>query len=118
MTQVAVCRIEEVPADRALCRRLAGGPHVAVARIEGGEAGFVVFENRCPHADGPIGQGRIAKNSIVCPWHFFRFDLTTGEPVGTESIMQLRLFPVSVREGSIWIELERDARSATEEAGS
>jgi nitrite reductase/ring-hydroxylating ferredoxin subunit len=118
MTRVAVCRIEEVPADRALCRRLAEGPHVAVARLDGGEPGFVVFENRCPHADGPIGQGRVSKNSIVCPWHFFRFDLATGKPVGMESIMQLRRFPVSISQGSVWIELERDGRTVTEGSSS
>ena len=105
MTQLAVCRIDEVPADRALCKQLPGGPQVAVARINGSDPGFAVFENRCPHAHGPIGQGRVRNNAIVCPWHFFRFDLTTGKPVGTESIMQLRRFPVSVRGDEICIEL-------------
>ena len=105
MAQIAVCRIDEVPADTALCKRLPGGQRVAVARLTGHEPAFAVFENLCPHAQGPLGQGRVRNNAIVCPWHFFRFDLTTGKAVGTNSIMQVRCFPVSVSGDEIRIEL-------------
>lgn len=105
MAQIAVCRIDEVPADTALCKRLPGGQQVAVARLTGSEPPFAVFENLCPHAQGPLGQGRVRNNAIVCPWHFFRFDLITGKAVGTESIMQVRRYPVSVSGDEIRIEL-------------
>jgi nitrite reductase (NADH) small subunit len=105
VAQIAVCRIDEVPADTALCKRLPGGQRVAVARLTGCEPGFTVFENLCPHAQGPLGQGRVRNNAIVCPWHFFRFDLITGKAVGTESIMQVRRYPVSVSGDEIRIEL-------------
>ena len=101
--------VEAIALGRALC---AGCVMVTLTKHESERVRIAM------HADGPIGQGRIAKNSIVCPWHFFRFDLTTGRPVATESIMRLRRFPVSISRGSIWIELERDVRSATEGAGS
>jgi nitrite reductase/ring-hydroxylating ferredoxin subunit len=105
VAQIAVCRIDEVPADTALCKRLPGGQQVAVARLTGSEPPFAVFANLCPHAQGPLGQGRVRNNTIVCPWHFFRFDLITGKAVGTESIMQVRCFPVSVSSDEIRIEL-------------
>jgi nitrite reductase (NADH) small subunit len=105
VAQIAVCRIDEVPAEAALCKRLPGGQRVAVARLTGHEPAFAVFENLCPHAQGPLGQGRVRNNAIVCPWHFFRFDLTTGKAVGTDSIMQVRCFPVSVSGDEIRIEL-------------
>jgi nitrite reductase (NADH) small subunit len=105
VAHIAVCRIDEVPADTALCKRLPGGQQVAVARLTGSEPPFAVFENLCPHAQGPLGQGRVRNNAIVCPWHFFRFDLITGKAVGTESIMQVRRYPVSVSGDEIRIEL-------------
>jgi len=105
VAQIAVCRIDEVPTDTALCKRLPGGQRVAVARLTGSEPPFAVFENLCPHAQGPLGQGRVRNNAIVCPWHFFRFDLITGKAVGTESIMQVRRYPVSVSGDEIRIEL-------------
>lgn len=105
MAQLTVCRADEVPKGAALCRRLPGGLQVAVARLNGSETGYVAFENRCPHASGPLGQGKLHDGTIVCPWHFFRFDLATGKPVGIESIMQVRRFPVSVSGGEIKIEV-------------
>jgi len=106
MGLMTVCRTEEVPADAALCKRLPGGLSVAVAKLNGSAGGFVAFENRCPHAQGPVGEGKLHGNSIVCPWHFFRFDLATGKPVGMESsVMTLRRFPVTVSGGEIRIEV-------------
>jgi nitrite reductase (NADH) small subunit len=105
MPQVTVCKAEEVPKDAALCRRLPSGLRVAVAALAGSPSGFVAFENLCPHAQGPVGEGRVHGQAIVCPWHFFRFDLATGKPVGMESVMRLRLFPVSVADGEIRIEV-------------
>jgi len=105
MPQVKVCRTDEVPSDTALCKRLESGLRIAVARLGGGEAGFVAFENLCPHAQGPVGNGQVRGDTIVCPWHFFRFDLRTGKPVGMESVLQLKLFPVAVNNGEISIDI-------------
>lgn len=35
----------------------------------------------CPHLDGPLYEGTIVGEHIVCPWHFWRFDLRTGKRV-------------------------------------
>jgi nitrite reductase/ring-hydroxylating ferredoxin subunit len=103
MAQVTVCRTDEVPSGSAFCTRLPSGLRVAVAHL--GESGFIAFENRCPHADGPVGNGQVRGDTIVCPWHFFRFDLKTGKPVGMESVLQLKLFPVVVNDGEISIDI-------------
>ena len=107
MARVTVCKVEEVPAGAALCKRLPDGLRIAVAPLKGHGAGFVAFEHRCPHANGPIGEGAIKNGQIVCPWHFFRFDLATGKAAGMaqESVLQLRLYPVVVERGEISIEV-------------
>jgi nitrite reductase/ring-hydroxylating ferredoxin subunit len=33
----------------------------------------------CPHAGGPIGQGNLQDNLVVCPWHEWAYDCRTGE---------------------------------------
>ena len=105
MALVTVCRTDDVPTDTALCKRLPGGLQVAVAKLNGSAAGFVAFENKCPHAQGPVGEGKLHGSQIVCPWHFFRFDLATGKPVGMNSVMTLKRFPVSVSGGEIQIDV-------------
>jgi nitrite reductase/ring-hydroxylating ferredoxin subunit len=107
MARVTVCKVADVPADKAFCTRLPDGLRVAIAPLAGSAAGFVAFEHRCPHANGPIGEGAVKRGEIVCPWHFFRFNLATGKVAGTaqDSVMRLRLFPVTVDRGEISIEV-------------
>jgi nitrite reductase (NADH) small subunit len=39
----------------------------------------VVTDGTCPHRGGPIGEGVIRDGAVVCPWHWYVFDLRTGE---------------------------------------
>ncbi|HEY0564753.1 MAG TPA: Rieske (2Fe-2S) protein [Terriglobales bacterium] len=39
---------------------------------------FTAMDNVCPHRGGPLGQGMIERGKLVCPWHGWAFDLTTG----------------------------------------
>jgi nitrite reductase/ring-hydroxylating ferredoxin subunit len=40
--------------------------------------GFFATDNTCPHRGGPLGEGDIIANEIVCPWHLWSFDVSTG----------------------------------------
>jgi len=33
----------------------------------------------CSHEQGPLAQGIIEHDTIICPWHSARFDIKTGE---------------------------------------
>jgi len=37
------------------------------------------LDNTCPHAGGPLGEGRLEGSIVTCPWHGWRFDVRTGE---------------------------------------
>jgi nitrite reductase (NADH) small subunit/3-phenylpropionate/trans-cinnamate dioxygenase ferredoxin subunit len=36
------------------------------------------LDNTCPHAGGPLGEGTIEGEHIVCPWHGWKFHIPTG----------------------------------------
>ena len=78
---------------------------MAVVRLADGE--IVAFESRCPHARGPLSEGKIKGNVIVCPWHFFPFDLRTGKVAGGESILRLVRYPVKVDGDEVLIDVEK-----------
>lgn len=62
------------------------------------------IDNRCPHMGFPL-QGSTCKDGIVtCPWHYARFDLTSG---GTFDAWadDVRSFPVEIRDGEVWVNL-------------
>jgi nitrite reductase (NADH) small subunit len=98
----------------------AGGIEVGVFRL-GGE--FYAYENRCPHLEGPVCQGKMLplaleavaadgtssgrvfskeKMNVVCPWHGFEFDIRTGEHP-TNRHVRLRRIPVRVIDGDVYV---------------
>ena len=48
--------------------------------------GWFASDNTCPHRGGPLGEGDIIGNEIVCPWHLWGFDLRTGLCAGNPDI--------------------------------
>src|SRR5580704_16404955 len=49
----------------------------------------------CPHAGGPVGQGNLVGNYLICPWHEWEYDVRTGEnDLSPEAC--LKKFPVKI----------------------
>ena len=103
MATIGLCKTQDVQDGAILCKRMSGIGEIAVARLSDG-SGYVAFEPRCPHALGPLAEGKRKGDVVVCPWHFFPFDLKTGKLPGTTSILELRRYPVSVKDNEIFIE--------------
>lgn len=41
--------------------------------------GWYAIEGTCPHHGGPLGQGTISGDCVVCPWHGLEVNVRTGE---------------------------------------
>ena len=54
-----------------------GGRAVCLARTVDG---LGALDNRCPHQEGPLGEGTIEDGWLICPWHGYEYDPLTGEP--------------------------------------
>ena len=63
---------------------------------------FHALLNRCPHANGSMGQGWIEDGEAVCPLHMWRFKLKTGRctTIRGES---LHRFACEVRGDEVWV---------------
>jgi nitrite reductase (NADH) small subunit len=44
--------------------------------------GFFALDNTCPHRGGPLAEGDVVGDEIVCPWHLWGFELATGRCPG------------------------------------
>jgi nitrite reductase (NADH) small subunit len=51
------------------------GIGVCLANV-GGE--LSALDNVCPHRQGPLGQGWVEGEAVVCPWHSWAFHAKTG----------------------------------------
>ena len=78
-----------------------GGTIIVVARVSG--TVFAVQEF-CTHRYGPLSEGALTGNEIICPWHCSKFDLRTGKVTEGPAKVDLRTFRVEAKDGKIWLE--------------
>lgn len=97
---IDVAGIEELPVGRAKVVRPGGRPIALYHTAEG----FFASDNECPHRGGPLGEGDIIGNEIICPWHLWGFDVATGECTGNISV-NISTHEVRVEGGRILVKL-------------
>jgi 3-phenylpropionate/trans-cinnamate dioxygenase ferredoxin subunit len=57
----------------------------------------------CTHDDGPLGDGLIEGNNVVCPRHGGEFDIKTGKAVQLPAVVDIPAYPVRVVDGNIQV---------------
>ena len=57
----------------------------------------------CSHDDGPLGDGVIEGDNIVCPRHGGEFDVRTGKAMAMPAVVDIPAYPVQVRDGTIFV---------------
>ncbi len=70
------------------------------------------LSNRCSHARGPLSEGEVdaSECSVVCPWHYAKFDLKTGQVIDGVATSAVPPFETAVREGKIYLREKRAER--------
>ena len=68
-----------------------------------------VTDAACPHNGGPLAKGLIREGVVSCPWHWYSFELRTGE-CRTAAGYRLRKYPVVRQDGRAYAELPGDVR--------
>lgn len=71
--------VDAIPHGEGRNFRLPDGREIAVFRARSGE--LFATQARCPHKGGPLADGLMGAGKVVCPFHGYAFDLTSGEPV-------------------------------------
>ena len=78
-----------------------GGHALAVFNVEGR---YYAIDNACSHRGGPLGEGDLEGSVVSCPWHAWRWDVTSGANVNNPAV-RVACFPVEVRDGGLWVAL-------------
>jgi multimeric flavodoxin WrbA/nitrite reductase/ring-hydroxylating ferredoxin subunit len=87
-------------ASQSVRRCRAGNTEIALTCVNGL---FGAVHNACNHVGGPLGEGTLQGDYLVCPWHQWRFNRITGlgEP-GFEND-KVPSYPVKVEGGRVLI---------------
>jgi len=87
---------------------------------------YYAIGHNCPHYDAPMVEGQLVGNKIICPWHWWEFDLDTGhclyapteqitemffssEFMGNPQSVKLPIYPIRTEAGRIFIQLSSES---------
>ena len=72
---VKVGRLEDFREGRGAAVRL-DDKQVAIFNVAGH---LHAIQDSCPHMGASLSGGRVERGAVICHWHGWRFDLTSGE---------------------------------------
>jgi 3-phenylpropionate/trans-cinnamate dioxygenase ferredoxin subunit len=108
-----VCSVGELPPG---ARRIVSleGREIGIFNLEGS---YYAVRNVCPHHGAPLCLGEVggtmapsrpheyvfdeARVVVRCPWHGYEFDLESGRAVYDPDDLRVRVYPVTVEDGSV-----------------
>ncbi len=98
---VKVARADEVASGSARLIEIEGR-RIALFNLDGT---FYAIDDTCPHRGGPLSQGFIQGDVVVCPWHGARFRIGTGEVLSPPAQQGVACYPVRVHGQDVEIEI-------------
>ncbi len=101
-SRIRLARVDEVREGRPISVEAAGTKIALFSK-----AGTIyATENVCPHLGAPLIDGVVIGTEITCRWHLWSFDLLTGECTSNSLAPKgLRIFPVTIEGGEVWVEV-------------
>ena len=78
-----------------------GGKTICIANVNGA---YSAMDNVCLHRGGPLGQGTIENGKLVCPWHGWQWDPTTGEAAHNPNA-KVAVYALKIENGNVMVEL-------------
>ena len=100
MARISVGRVGEIPVGEGRVVD-AGGKTLALFNIDGT---YRAIDNTCSHRGGPLGEGDLDGAIVACPWHGWRWDVTTGANANNPAV-KVACFPITIEQGEIFVEL-------------
>jgi NADPH-dependent 2,4-dienoyl-CoA reductase/sulfur reductase-like enzyme/nitrite reductase/ring-hydroxylating ferredoxin subunit len=78
---------------------------VLVARVDGQ---YFAVSDKCTHYGGPLHEGTLRGNTVMCPWHHACFNIRSGSRVEPPALNDLPHYPLRIENGDILVTLPHD----------
>ena len=105
-TRIELCKLDDIATGLGRSFRV-GDKLLAVFRSRTG-AVFAV-DGLCPHKAGPLADGMLVGEQVVCPMHAFRYDAKTGD-CDQPAACGIGTYPVEVQDGAVLVTVSNMAR--------
>lgn len=77
------------------------GNEVALFNLDGA---YYAIDNICVHRGGPLGEGLVEGEVVICPWHDWRYNIKTGVSP-TNPAIKVKIYNVKVENGEVKVSL-------------
>ena len=101
---VKVADTTNLPPGKATAVEIDGN-RIAVFNVAGT---FYAIDDTCPHAGGPLSEGKVDGGKVVCPWHDAEFDLNTGDVLAPPAFEGVKSYKVVVEGNDVKVELKSE----------
>jgi nitrite reductase/ring-hydroxylating ferredoxin subunit len=98
---VRVAKTSDIVPDTAI-RLEIEGQEIAVYNVNGE---YLATSDICTHMRASLSAGSIENGVVICPLHGMRYEIKTGEVIGTRRWPNLRIYTVRVEGDNVEIEL-------------
>ena len=97
---IKAAKKSEIPEDTGK-RVQINGKDIALFKVDGK---VHAIYSVCPHQGGPLEEGGCHNGLVMCPWHGWEFDVTTGACAFNDSI-KVPTFKVKEEGDDVFVEL-------------
>jgi 3-phenylpropionate/trans-cinnamate dioxygenase ferredoxin subunit len=98
---IEIAPLESLPPGERLFIEVNGIP-IVIFNIAGK---LFAIGDVCTHDNGPLGDGKVEGNEVICPRHGARFDLLTGKALTLPAVVDIPAYKVQVNGGMIEIKV-------------
>jgi nitrite reductase (NADH) small subunit len=108
MSWIRVTRTESIPLREGRAVQI-GDREIAIFNL--GDR-FVACDNACPHRGGPLADGIVSGNTVVCPLHAYKICLDTGNVIKPDVCVRVDTYEVRVEDGVVLVALSEAEEKA------
>jgi nitrite reductase/ring-hydroxylating ferredoxin subunit len=101
MPFVRIASQSDLPPNNEAREFPCGEKTICVANVNGT---ITAMDNVCLHRGGPLGQGTIEKGKVVCPWHGWAWDPSSGQAAHNPNA-KVAVYPLKIENDDVLIEL-------------
>lgn len=103
MSWIRITHADNIPLREGRSVRL-GDDEIAIFNL--GDR-YVAVDNSCPHRGGPLCDGIVSGDTVVCPLHGWKISLDTGDVLKPDVCVKVGTYPVSVEDGIISVQYSK-----------
>jgi nitrite reductase (NADH) small subunit len=104
MKWIRVTRAENIPLREGRSVKI-GDDEIAIFHLA--DDRFVAVDNACPHRGGPLCDGIVSGDTVVCPLHGWKISLEDGNVLKPEVCVRVGTYPVEVEDGVLRVFMKK-----------